>query len=202
MRKLVKRVLYCFLLVVLVWCGTLIADRQRLNEELVRLHVVAASDSAQDQRWKLLVRDAVVDSLTEELKNVADGSQARAYLEENLPKIREKAVSVLRLAGCQDPVEVSLEEEAFDTRNYDNFSLPAGIYDTLRVTIGQGAGENWWCVVFPAFCGGTGEPFDGVAEAAGFPESLSGALTEKDGYGIRFFLLEVLGKLENLLHGE
>lgn len=201
MRKLVKRVLYCFLLVVLVWCGTLIADRQRLDEELVRLHVVAASDSAEDQQWKLLVRDAVVDSLTEELKNVADGSQARAYLEEKLPKIREKAVSVLRLAGCQDPVEVSLEEEAFDTRNYDSFSLPAGIYDTLRITIGQGAGENWWCVVFPAFCGGTGEPFDEVAEAAGFPESLSGALTEEDGYGIRFFLLEVLGKLENLLHG-
>ena len=78
MKKLMKRVGLCLILVTLVWCGTLLADRQRLNEELIRLHVVANSDSREDQDIKLQVRDAVVNSLRQELANVTDVEQAKA----------------------------------------------------------------------------------------------------------------------------
>ena len=183
MRKLVKRVWFCFLLAVLVWCGTLIADRQRLHEELVRLHVVAASDSWEDQLLKLRVRDAVMESLTEAMADVGDVEQAKVWLRENLTKIERVANEALRAAGCEDIAAISFDAEA-------------GVYETLRITIGEGQGANWWCVVFPAQI-----DQEDVSAGAGFPDSLSAALTGEDGYEIRFFLLDVLGKLENFLWG-
>ena len=185
----------------LVWCGTLIADRQRLREELIRLHVVAASDSEEDQALKLRVRDAVVESLQLEMDNVTDIEQAKAYLQENLPKIERVANQVLAEAGCTDTVQVSLMLEEFETRVYDTFSLPAGIYESLRIIIGEGDGKNWWCVVFPSLCiPATSEGFEDTAAGAGFPDALTGALEGEKGYEVRFFLLDAMGSLENLLH--
>lgn len=201
MKKCLKRIGICFLLAALVWTGTVIADRQLLREELIRLHVVAASDSAEDQALKLRVRDAVVESLQSDLENLADADQAKAYLQENLPKIERLVNQVLQAAGCDDTATVSLAVEEFATRIYDTFTLPAGIYDSLRITIGEGQGHNWWCVVFPSLCvSATAEGFEETADCAGFPDSLTGALEGKDGYEIRFFLLDTLGSLENLLH--
>lgn len=202
MKKLIKRVWFCFLLAALVWCGTLIADRQRLHEELVRLHVVAASDSREDQALKLRVRDAVMESLQSAMADMGDAEQAKVWLRENIGKLEAVANAVLLAEGCSDGAVVSLVEEAFASRCYDTFSLPAGVYTALRITIGEGQGENWWCVVFPTFCMGAAvEEFTDVAAGAGFPDSLSGALCGEDGYEIRFFLLDTLGKLENLLFG-
>lgn len=202
MKKLFKRVFFCFLLAVMVWCGTLISDRERLDEELIRLHVVAASDAAADQAMKLRVRDAVVESLQAAMEDIGDAEQAKAYLQENLPRLRGIVNSVLRQAGCEDLATVSLVEEAFSSKEYDTFRLPSGVYSALRITIGEGEGANWWCVVFPALCeSATTEEFTDIAAGAGFPDSLSGTLTGEDEYEIRFFLLDVLGKLENLLYG-
>lgn len=199
MKKLIRRIAFCLLLTALVWCGTLIADRQRLNEELIRLHIVANSDSAEDQSLKLQVRDAVTESLQKSLANVADVGQARAYIEDNLPKLQELANSVLRSAGCTEEAVVSLCREAFDTRYYDTFTLPAGVYEALRITIGEGTGKNWWCVVFPSLCiPATSDGFADAAAGAGFPDTLSGALSGDDGYEVRFFFLDALGKLENI----
>lgn len=201
MKKGLKRIGICFLLAAFVWAGTLIADRQKLREELVRLHVVAASDSEEDQSIKLQVRDAVVESLREEMQNLKDAEQAKAYLQENLPKIEALTNRVLREAGCGDVATVSLAVEEFAARVYDTFTLPAGLYDALRITIGEGEGKNWWCVVFPSLCvPATSEGFEETASCAGFPDSLTAALEGKDGYEIRFFLLDALGKIENLLH--
>ena len=189
------------MLVCLVWCGTLIADRQRLREELIRLHVVANSDSEEDQSLKLRVRDAVVESLQQGMADMTDTEQAKAYLQENLPKIENLANQVLAQAGCSDTAQVSLMLEEFNTRIYDTFTLPAGIYESLRIIIGEGEGRNWWCVVFPSLCiPATSEGFEDTAAGAGFPESLTGALEGEAGYEVRFFLLDALGSLENLLH--
>ena len=195
-----RRVGFCFLLAALVWCGTLLADRQRLDEGLIRLHVVANSDSEQDQSIKLQVRDAVVESLRSAMEDVADVEQAKAYLQENLPKLQKVANETLRALGCEDEAVVTLCREAFDTRFYDTFTLPAGVYEALRITIGAGEGKNWWCVVFPTFCvPATTEGFEEVAVGAGFPDSLNSALTGEEGYEVRFFLLDALGELENLI---
>ena len=142
MKKLIKCVFACALLAAFVWCGTIIADRQRLNEELIRLHVVANSDSAEDQELKLQVRDAVITSLRQALADVQDTEQAKEYLQENLPKLQELANRTLDAAGSAQRAVVTLCREGFPTRRYDTFSLPAGIYEALRVTIGDGAGKN------------------------------------------------------------
>lgn len=202
MKKLIKCVFACALLAAFVWCGTIIADRQRLNEELIRLHVVANSDSAEDQELKLQVRDAVITSLRQALADVQDTEQAKEYLQKNLPKLQELANRTLDSAGSAQRAVVTLCREGFPTRQYDTFSLPAGIYEALRVTIGDGAGKNWWCVVFPSLCvPQTSQGFSDTAAGAGFPDALSGALTGEEPYQIRFYLLDKLGELEKILAG-
>ena len=199
MAKIGKRIFLCLFLAAAVWCGTLLADRQLLNDELIRFHVVADSDDPEDQQVKLLVRDAVVESLSEDLIRLADVEQAKAYLQENLPKIQQIANQTLAAAGVEEEAVVSLCREAFQTRVYDTFTLPAGVYESLRIVIGEGEGHNWWCVVFPTLClPATSEGFAETAQTAGFPDSLCGALTGEEEYTLRFYALDALGELENL----
>ena len=199
MKKLLKRVFVCFLLVCVVYIGALVADRQKLKNELVRLHVVAASDSEEDQAIKLQVRDAVLENLQDGLAGAADIEAAKAYIESQLPKLESVANEVLAAAGCGDLATVSLQVEEFAARVYDTFSLPAGLYDSLRITIGEGEGRNWWCVTFPTLCiPATTEGFEAVAAGAGFSEALTGSLVGE--YEVRFYLLDLLGQLENFLH--
>jgi len=203
MQKAVKSVIICFGLICFFWCGTLIADRQKLNQELIRLHVVANSNSESDQAIKLQVRDAVTDSLRDAMESVADVEEAKQWLQSNLQLIQNIANETLENAGSCDHAVVSLCKEAFDTRYYDTFTLPAGIYNALRITIGEGAGKNWWCVVFPSLCvPATVDGFEAAAVSAGFPDSLNKTLAGESQYEIRFFILDTLGKLENIFFQE
>lgn len=201
MKKLLKPVFICFLLVCLVYTIALVGDRQKLRSELIRLHVVAASDSEEDQAIKLQVRDAVLESLQDGIENATDIEAAKAYIGSQLPKLESVANRVLAAAGCGDVATVSLQVEEFAARVYDTFSLPAGLYDSLRITIGEGEGRNWWCVTFPTLClPATTEGFEAVAAGAGFSDELTGSLTGE--YEVRFYLLDLLGQLENFLHRE
>lgn len=201
MRKLRNMVLFCFVLTVTVWLCSLIADKQTLRQELVRLHVVAASDSAEDQSLKLMVKEAIVNSLKTDMASLGNADEAKAYLQENLPKIEALANKILKNAGSTDRAVVSLAVEEFSARVYDTFTLPAGLYDALRITIGEGSGKNWWCVVFPSLClPTTTEGFEDTASCAGFSDSLTGALEGEREYEIRFWVLDAWGKLENFLH--
>ena len=201
MKKLLKRVFACFLLVCLVYTIALVLDRQKLRNELIRLHVVAASDSEEDQAIKLQVRDAVLESLQDGIENATDIEAAKAYIGSQLPKLESVANRVLAAAGCGDVATVSLQVEEFAARVYDTFALPAGLYDSLRITIGEGEGRNWWCVTFPTLCiPATTEGFEAVAAGAGFSDELTGSLTGE--YEVRFYLLDLLGQLENFLHRE
>lgn len=200
MGKLVKRVFVCFLIAACFWCGSLIADRQKLRSELIRLHVVGASDSEEDQTIKLRVKDAVTEYLYTAMADIADVEQAKAYVTENLPKIQKAANDVLISLGMEPTAVATFCKEEFGKRVYDTFNLPSGIYDSLRITIGEGDGRNWWCVIFPTLCfSATAEELDAVAAGAGFSDRLTGALTGEEGYEVRFFLLDLLGKLENLV---
>lgn len=198
MKKILKRIALCACIAGSLWCWGVISDRQTLNEELLRLHVVAASDSQEDQAIKLRVRDAVLESISEDLANVTDMEQARAYILENLPKIQKTANDALKALGCTEEAVATLKEELFDTRVYDTFTLPAGVYDALRITIGEGEGQNWWCVAFPTLCiPATSEGFEEVAAGAGFSETLTETLEGE--YEIRFYLLDLLGRVEGIL---
>lgn len=201
MRKIAKIFGTSILILALVWIGTVIADRQRLSDNLIRLHVVAASDSKEDQSVKLQVRDAVINALQETVTRLPDAESAKAYLNEQLPYLQEIAEGVLKTAGMDDSVTVALAQESFPTRHYDTFSLPAGVYESLKITIGEGEGKNWWCVVFPSLClPATSEGFADTAAGAGFPDSLTGALQRDGSYEVRFFFLDCFGWLENLFH--
>ncbi len=197
MGKKLKRIGFVAALVAAVWTGGLLADAQTLQSELLRLHVVGASDSEPDQDVKLQVRDAVLASLEEGLRDMTDPELAYQYVQEMLPKVETAANAALRAAGMSDTAAVSLTEEAFPTRHYDTFSLPAGIYRALRVVIGEGAGQNWWCVVFPQLCLGDSEEFVETASMTGISEDL--AQTLEGEYEIRFWLLEKIGQLRNFL---
>lgn len=200
MKKMFRNVLICAMVALAAFLWGLLRQRQTLASNLVRLHVVANSDSEEDQRIKLQVRDAVLESLSRELENVTDPELAKQYIRENLPRIARAANETLAMLGCPEDARVSLEEMYFDTRHYDTFSLPAGIYQALRITIGAGAGKNWWCVVYPDFCiGADREDFSRKAVEAGLSEPLVKTLEGEETYEIRFFLLEMLGKLGHWL---
>ena len=195
MKRHLKRIGWVALTVACIWLWGIVTDSSNLREELLRLHVVGASDSEEDQAVKLQVRDAVLASLEEGLADMTDPKAAYDYVARMLPQVERAANRALAAAGFSETVEVSLTEEAFPTRAYDTFSLPAGVYKALRVVIGEGEGKNWWCVVFPQLCMGTEEEFVETANAAGLDPELAGTL-EGD-YELRFWVLEKLGELKN-----
>lgn len=194
-----KTIAACVCLALIVTFGSVLADKQKLSEGLIRLHVVAKSDSEADQSIKLKVRDAVIEYLQPAMTDITDASRAKVWVRENLAELEAAANQTLSTLGVDCGARVSFCREEFPRRVYDSFTLPAGIYDSLRITIGEGEGKNWWCVVFPTLCfSATAEELDSVAAGAGFSDSLTGAITGEEGYQVRFFLLETLGRLENM----
>ena len=179
-------------------CGT----ARHWEENLVRLHVVANSDSQEDQDLKLQVRDAIVAQLNGVMEELDSAQEAKEFLAEHLGELEDTANRVLQQAGSHLKAQVSLALEEFPTRVYDTFQLPAGLYEALRVTIGEGAGHNWWCVVFPTLCvPASSEGFQETAEASGLSSQLAGTLTREEGeYEIRFQFLDWLGQVKNWLH--
>lgn len=180
-----------------LWQGYgLLRDRQTLDSGLVRLHVVGASDSASDQSVKLQVRDAVLAQVSR-LGTPETAGEALALLEANLSSLEQAANETLRTLGSADTAAVTLCREAFPIREYDSFTLPSGVYESLRVKIGEAEGKNWWCVVFPTLCS-PGTDTEAAAVGAGFSQELTDAITSQD-YEISFFLLDLLGSVESFL---
>lgn len=124
---------------------------------LIRLHVLAESDSAEHQAQKLIVRDAVLASAQQMLSDCADHTQAYSILDERISEIEAAAQSV-----SEAPVHAALGREHYPDRDYGAFTLPEGDYLSLRVMIGEGAGQNWWCVVYPGLCTPGGDTVDAL----------------------------------------
>ncbi len=174
-------------------------DKQFLKDNIVRLHVVANSDSKEDQEVKLIVKDAVAAAVQEIQTGLTTKDEVLDAIEESLPMVESVANNVLCSLGVTDRVKVTLEKEEFDTRVYDTFSLPAGVYDSLRVVIGDGEGKNWWCVAFPSLCiPASSKDFADAATGAGFSQSVTNTISNPKQYQVRFFLLDCIGRLENL----
>ena len=126
-----------------------------------------------------------------------------AVVKENLAALEAAANKVLQELDAKYHAAVSLEQEEFPTRDYETFSLPSGVYDSLKVTIGSGEGKNWWCVVFPQLClPAASTQVEDVAVSAGFSQDLGKTLIREDGYQVRFWLLDRLGKVQNFFHME
>lgn len=177
----------------------LLREQQALSEKLIRLHVVANSDSEADQAVKLQVRDAVL-AVTEPLMEGAEDPYAA--LSDALPAIESAAADCLAALGVSDHVTVTLGPEAYPTRVYETFTLPAGQYISLRVTIGAGEGHNWWCVVFPSICfAATSSDLKSAAATAGFSDGEVQLITEPDSYQLKFKAMEWVEQLRQWLLG-
>ncbi|MCC5912045.1 MAG: stage II sporulation protein R [Clostridiaceae bacterium] len=125
---------------------------ERRGESLIRFHVLANSDDPEDQLLKLKVRDEVIAAMADDLEQSNSIEETREILKANLPKIQEVAAEEIFKNGKDFEVAVKLEEEVFPTRRYGDMVFPAGRYEALKVEIGRGTGENWWCVMFPPLC--------------------------------------------------
>ncbi len=184
-----------FLVFTALWAQ---AQQTDLAEKVLRLHVVASSDSAADQALKFRVRDRVLETARPLLTESKNAAEAEAVISQNLPALTEAARREIRSRGSSAPVTITLEDAWFPTRTYGAAALPAGTYRALRVVIGAGEGHNWWCVVFPSLC------LPAVSEAslqtAGLSEEDIALVTEESPrYMFRFKTIEWWGSLKHSL---
>lgn len=149
-KKLVTIILV--LCVTLIGSYTLMAWGQPLNKSVLRLHVIANSDSPTDQALKLEVKDRIVTRMGEEFIDVKNAEEARSIALNQKDEIKELAEAVVASRGYDYPVAVYIGEFDFPTKSYGNVVLPQGRYEAVRVVLGEGAGKNWWCVLFPPLC--------------------------------------------------
>ncbi len=202
---MIRRIICWLALVALLTAGVYAADswltQRALAEKTVRLHIVANSDSEADQAQKLRVRDAVLKTAAELTAQCETAAQARAVLENSLTCVENAAREVLRSEGSPYEVRVTLQTEQFETRAYETFTLPAGEYPALRVQIGQAAGKNWWCVVFPSLCtAATSDEAGQSAQTGGFTDEESALITGgQERYALRFKTLELLKRFADFL---
>ena len=168
------------------------AGRAALADRVLRLHVVANSDSAADQAVKLQVRDAVLAQAQPLLESVTDSKEAETVLEPHLEELRLTARDTLEAAGFPGEVTVSVTDQWFPTKEYDSFALPAGQYRALKVVIGEGEGQNWWCVVFQPLClASVSEEVTAAAAQGGLTEAQVALITGQDGgYVLKFKVIE------------
>lgn len=164
-----------------------------IRERVLRLHVLANSDSEEDQQLKLKVRDTVVETAAGLFDTVTDKDGAIAQVEQMLPEIVAAAQQRVYDEGYDYEVKAELCHMYFTTREYETVTLPAGMYDALRITIGEGAGRNWWCVVFPPMC------VSAASESAELSDVLDEEqveiVTEPQQYEVRFKVVEIFEEI-------
>lgn len=136
----------------ILWYGRQYYIQHQLAEKVLRFHVLANSDSNEDQEIKLLVRDAIGGYLQEQMKQMTDKEACEIYINDYLPEIEELAEEVVKENGYTYPVQAELTGCYFPVKTYGGYTFPAGTYDALKLTIGEGEGQNWWCVMYPNMC--------------------------------------------------
>lgn len=167
-----------------------------LYDDVLRLHVIAQSDSEADQALKLKVRDAVLDCMSGQMDDCETINDALESAEDMLDEIREAADNCLRENGSAYTAAVELGRERYPRRDYGASVMPAGIYQSLRVTIGEGEGKNWWCVLFPTVCVRFAQADEDAYIAAGFTPEEYRIITGAEGkLKVRFRVLEILSEI-------
>ena len=173
------------------------SDCGEIREQVLRLHILANSDSAEDQVLKLAVRDRILEESGELFGRADSKEEAVRAVDGRLDEIRRIAEEEVRRQGCADPVKVERTRMFFDTRTYDGFTLPAGQYDAVRVTIGKAQGHNWWCVLYPMLCLPAAQPQQEL-EAA-FPEEQAGIIEHAEDFRVEFAAVEWIEQLKEWL---
>ena len=199
-KKTLPLYMILLLITVLFFSALPIYGEADIYKDVIRLHILAASDSAEEQALKIKVRDAILEKYGTSLSGYADRDAAAQELQQHLPAIQALAKQVLEENGSPDDVAVSLTTEYYDTRIYRNFRMPAGKYLSLSVKIGEASGQNFFCVLFPPLCNATAvqkedsDP-DAVLEVGLSPAEYRMITGDGENYKVRFRILEVLSAL-------
>ena len=171
------------------------AECSDISGEVFRLHILANSDSEADQSLKLKVRDRVLKYTENLYKNTKNRYQAEKLTAENLQDIANVALKEVIKNGYVYPVKAEIKKMYFNTRCYGKVTMPSGMYNALRITIGSGEGHNWWCVMYPSLCVGPATDYDALK--SGTSDSQYRIMTE-DGYQFKFKILEYFQKISSL----
>ena len=195
----VTALLCCLLLLFCLGAAYLpVHGEEAVYDSVIRLHVLANSDSEEDQTLKLQVRDPVLQTASSAMADCVTRDEARERLRKLMPERETAAKKTLREQGCTHDVRIALGEEVYPRRSYDGFCFPAGEYLSLRVMIGEAQGQNFWCVLFPPMCvSAAAVPKENAEEAlisVGLSKDQYGIITETQNtkYRLRFRLLELI----------
>ena len=171
-----------------------------IYDSVIRLHVVANSDSEEDQALKLKVRDAILAASAEKLSAAKTREEAIELVTEELGALEDTARVTISDEGYDYPVKIKLCEEDYPTKNYESFCFPSGNYLSLQVLIGDAEGQNWWCVLFPPLCLSAATDKTSAEDAfisVGLTEEQYKIITETDSttYEVRFKILETIEEI-------
>lgn len=174
-------------------------SRRGITEDVFRLHVIANSDSDEDQALKLRVRNAVLEASADIFGGAVSADDAKHLSEENIQLFEAAAAAEIAASGYDYPVRCEVGTVHFDRRVYGSAELPEGDYSALRVIIGEGEGKNWWCVMFPALClpavTNTDEVLSLAAENGVISAEELELMQDPDNYEVKFYFAEVIKKL-------
>ena len=196
-RKWIASLVFLLLFSLFITLLLPVHGEDAIYDAVIRLHVIANSDEEEDQALKLKVRDAILEETKDALAGLSR-KEAEVYLQNHLDDLGTIAEKVVQEAGYNNSVTVSLSVEEYPERSYDALAFPAGEYLSLQVKIGDAAGKNWWCCLFPPLCLGVAKVSKADAEdaflAAGLTPEQYRILTESKTptYKVRFKLLELL----------
>lgn len=188
--------LICVLILCFI-CAIPVKNDLQIYDKVIRLHVLANSDSDEDQALKLTVRDGILESIAELTENCKSKSEAEAVLRENSVVISENAEKIVRENGYDYPVSVVIGQEKYPEREYEGIRFPSGEYCSLRINIGEAEGKNWWCVLFPPLCVGSAVEVKEEMISVGFTPDQVQVLTDSQTpkYRLRFKILDLIGSL-------
>ena len=186
MRKMFNIMIPALTIAVMMAAVPFFSSCEELYDDVLRVHILANSDSAADQSLKLAVRDRIVSDCAEYYRDCEGKQEAKEITESHLTDIERVASEEISSRGFDYPVRAEVGEAYYNTRYYDDFTMPAGWYDSLRVEIGEARGTNWWCVIYPALC-------VGAACDSSMRESLSDGeyrVVTSDRFDVRFKLVD------------
>ncbi len=144
--------IFLFLLLISAYVTPFIQTSERISDDVFRLHILANSDNEEDQQLKLKVRDAVLKKGQNVFTDCSSLEEIIASCESNIDLFEETATECIKENGYNYSVNAYVDKEYFNTREYEEITLPSGIYNALKIEIGEAKGHNWWCVMFPAIC--------------------------------------------------
>ena len=175
--------------------GAFAYNCSRVRSDVLRMHVIANSDCSADQQLKLMVRDAVLERGAQLFDGTVTADEARRKIEPHKAELEAAAREVIERAGYDYPVSVNVVNEYFATRCYGSLTMPAGRYTAVKVVIGEGAGRNWWCVMFPPLCLPAAQDRGGNLDAF-FDDGELKVVESSGRYEPRFKIVEIIEKLK------